>query len=406
METILSRFLRYVSIETTSDEQSSTHPSSACQMDLLRMLYDELCALGYVANLDANGYVTATIPSNIEKQVPVIGFIAHVDTSPDASGKNIKPIVTEQYNGGDILLNQEKDIWLKPSAFPDLLQYKGQTIISSDGTTLLGADDKAGVASIMFAAEYLSEHPEMPHGEIKIAFTSDEEIGCGVDLFNVKDFGADYAYTIDGGKIGELEYENFNAATAHIVIQGVNVHPGYAKGTMINSQLVASEFLSLLPVNQRPETTEGREGFIHLTDSKGDVTQTELHFIIRDFDEQLFYEKQQLLQRIASQLEKKYGITIQVSIVEQYRNMIEQIKPCQFIVEIAKQAMLEVGIEPKIQPIRGGTDGARLSFMGLPCPNLFAGGHNFHSVYEFVPLQSMEKASETILGIIRLFAKK
>ncbi len=406
METILAKFLRYVSIETTSDEQSSSHPSSACQMDLLRALYDELCAMGYVATLDDNGYVTATIPATTEKQVPTIGFIAHVDTSPDASGKDIKSIVTELYNGGDILLNQEKNIWLKPSAFPDLLHYKGQTIISSDGTTLLGADDKAGVAAIMSAAEYLSKHSELPHGEIKIAFTTDEEIGCGVDLFDLKNFGADYAYTIDGGEIGELEYENFNAAAAHVVIRGVNVHPGYAKGTMINSQLIAAEFLSLLPADQRPETTEAREGFIHLTDSKGDVTQTELHFIIRDFDEHLFVEKQQLLRTIAAKLEEKYGIAIQVSIVEQYRNMIEQIKPCQFIVEIAEQAMKNVGIVPKIQPIRGGTDGARLSFMGLPCPNLFAGGHNFHSVYEFVPLQSMEKASETILGIIRLFAEK
>jgi len=406
MESILSRFLRYVAVETTSDEQSNTHPSSACQLNLLQMLYDELRNLGYEADFDSNGYVTATIPSNVDTDVPTIGFIAHVDTSPDASGANIHPNIIENYDGKDIVLNTEKNIVLQVSSFPELKRYAGQTIITTDGTTLLGADDKAGVVEIMCAIEYLHEHQEIPHGELKIAFTTDEEIGCGVDLFVVEQFGADYAYTIDGGEIGELEYENFNAAAATIEVYGFNVHPGYAKGTMINSQLIASEFISLLPKDERPETTEGREGFIHLTDLKGDVSKTILQCIIRDFDQQKFKQKQFVLKQIAQQLQEKYHTKIEVTITQQYENMIEKIRPCMFIVDIAKQAMKEVGIVPKIQPIRGGTDGARLSFMGLPCPNLFAGGHNFHSNFEYVPLQSMEKAAETIIAIARLFTEK
>ncbi|MCQ2606266.1 MAG: peptidase T [Bacteroidales bacterium] len=406
MESILSRFLRYVAVETTSDEQSHTHPSSACQLNLLQMLYDELRNLGYEADFDSNGYVTATIPSNVDTDVPTIGFIAHVDTSPDASGANIHPNIIENYDGKDIVLNTEKNIVLQVSSFPELKRYAGQTIITTDGTTLLGADDKAGVAEIMCAIEYLHEHQEIPHGELKIAFTTDEEIGCGVDLFAVEQFGADYAYTIDGGEIGELEYENFNAAAATIEVYGFNVHPGYAKGTMINSQLIASEFISLLPKDERPETTEGREGFIHITDLKGDVSKTILQCIIRDFDQQKFKQKQFVLKQIAQQLQEKYHTKIEVTITQQYENMIEKIRPCMFIVDIAKQAMKEVGIVPKIQPIRGGTDGARLSFMGLPCPNLFAGGHNFHSNFEYVPLQSMEKAAETIIVIARLFTEK
>ena len=403
MNELLQRFLRYVSIETTSNENSDTQPSTACQLELLKLLRNELQSMGISAELDEFGYVMATIPANKEG-IPAIGFIAHVDTSPDASGKDIKPNIIENYNGETILLNSELNIQLSPTQFPELLQYVGQTIITTGGTTLLGADDKAGVAEIMTAAAYLMNHPELPHGEIKIAFTPDEEIGRGVVKFDVKKFGSTYAYTIDGGEIGELEYENFNAAAAEVTIEGMNIHPGYAKGRMINSQLVAHEFISQLPENQRPESTEGREGFIHLTYMQGSVEKTELHFIIRDHDEKLFMEKQEILKKIASALNTKYGDIVHLTIRHQYSNMKQMIEPHMHIVEIARKAMEEANIKPKIQPIRGGTDGANLSFKGLPCPNIFAGGHNFHGRFEYIPLQSMEKAVEVILNIVKEFA--
>ena len=404
MNNLLERFLRYVSIETTSDENSDKQPSTSCQLNLLKLLRDEFQNMGISAELDEFGYVMATIPANKE-HIPTIGFIAHVDTSSDASGKDIKTNIIENYNGGTIIINSELGIQLSPMQFPELLEYAGQTIITTDGTTLLGADDKAGIAEIMTAASYLMNHPELPHGEIKIAFTPDEEIGRGVVKFNVEKFGAKYAYTIDGGGIGELEYENFNAAAADITIHGVNIHPGYAKGCMINSQLVAHEFISQLPVNARPEHTEGREGFFHLTDIHGAVEETKLDFIIRDHDAQLFLKKQDTLKEIATVLNKKYGDIVHVTIRDQYYNMKQMIEPHMHIVEIAAKAMEKANVQPKIQPIRGGTDGANLSFKGLPCPNIFAGGHNFHGRFEYIPLQSMEKAVEVILNIVKEFAQ-
>ena len=404
MNNLLERFLRYVSIETTSDENSDKQPSTSCQLNLLKLLRDEFQNMGISAELDEFGYVMATIPANKE-HIPTIGFIAHVDTSSDASGKDIKTNIIENYNGGTIIINSELGIQLSPMQFPELLEYAGQTIITTDGTTLLGADDKAGIAEIMTAASYLMNHPELPHGEIKIAFTPDEEIGRGVVKFNVEKFGAKYAYTIDGGGIGELEYENFNAAAADITIHGDNIHPGYAKGCMINSQLVAHEFISQLPVNARPEHTEGREGFFHLTDIHGAVEETKLHFIIRDHDAQLFLKKQDTLKEIATVLNKKYGDIVHVTIRDQYYNMKQMIEPHMHIVEIAAKAMEKANVQPKIQPIRGGTDGANLSFKGLPCPNIFAGGHNFHGRFEYIPLQSMEKAVEVILNIVKEFAQ-
>ncbi|MBE6335188.1 MAG: peptidase T [Lentimicrobiaceae bacterium] len=403
MEKLLDKFLRYVSIDTMSDPESETQPSSEKQFNLLRMLRDELEAMGIKAELDEFGYVMATIPSNIEKEVPAIGFIAHVDTSPDASGKDVKPQIIENYQGGDIMLNAEKDIVLKVSDFPEMQNYIGKTMITTDGTTLLGADDKGGVAAIMYAAQYLMEHPEVKHGEIKIGFTPDEEVGRGVVKFDVKRFGAKYAYTIDGGEIGELEYENFNAAVAKIHIQGVNIHPGYAKGKMVNSMQIAMELNAMLPVDQRPEFTCGYEGFYHLTDIKGTVEETSMQYIIRDHDRAKFEEKKTLINSIVEFLNKKYNGAVNVEMKDQYYNMRQEVEPHYFIVEKAIKAIEMAGIKPKVQPIRGGTDGANLSFMGLPCPNIFAGGHNFHGKYEYVPLESMEKASEVILNIISLF---
>ena len=406
MEKILDRFLRYVSVDTQSDENSESQPSSAKQLDLLRMLRDELTAMGVEATLDEYGYVMAKLPSNIDRKVPVVGFIAHVDTSPDASGANVRPQIIENYDGGDIALKGVPGLFLKPSEFPELLGHTGETIITTDGTTLLGADDKAGVAEIMNAVQYMVEHPEFKHGEIRIGFTPDEEIGRGVVKFDVKKFGAEYAYTMDGGEVGELEFENFNAASAKIHIQGRNVHPGYAKGKMKNAILIGMELNSLLPVQQRPEFTEGYEGFFHIISFKGSVEEADFGYIIRDHDRAKFEEKKEVIGKCVAFINEKYGEgTASLEVKDQYYNMRQQVEPYYFIVEKAVKAMEMEGIEARIQPIRGGTDGANLSFKGLPCPNIFAGGLNFHGKMEFAPLESIEKASRVVLNIISLFAE-
>ncbi len=406
MEKILDRFLRYVSVDTQSDENSESQPSSAKQLDLLRMLRDELTAMGVEATLDEYGYVMAKLPSNIDRKVPAVGFIAHVDTSPDASGANVRPQIIENYDGGDIALKGVPGLFLKPSEFPELLAHKGETIITTDGTTLLGADDKAGVAEIMNAVQYMVEHPEFKHGEIRIGFTPDEEIGRGVVKFDVKKFGAEYAYTMDGGEVGELEFENFNAASAKIHIQGRNVHPGYAKGKMKNAILIGMELNSLLPVQQRPEFTEGYEGFFHIISFKGSVEEADFGYIIRDHDRAKFEEKKEVIGKCVAFINEKYGEgTASLEVKDQYYNMRQQVEPYYFIVEKAVKAMEMEGIEARIQPIRGGTDGANLSFKGLPCPNIFAGGLNFHGKMEFAPLESIEKASRVVLNIISLFAE-
>ena len=405
MEKLLDKFLRYVAVETTSNEESETQPSSAKELDLLHLLRDELIQMGIKAELDEYGYVMATIPANTRKKIPAIGFIAHVDTAPDASGKNIHPQIIKNWNGEDIVLNKKKNIVLRTAEFPEMLQYKGQTMITTDGTTLLGADDKAGVAEIMWAAQYIMEHPEFKHGEIKIGFTPDEEIGRGVVKFDVEKFGARYAYTMDGGEIGELEYENFNAAAAKIHIQGSNIHPGYGKDKMVNSMLIAMELDAMLPVEQRPRYTQGYEGFFHLTSINGTVEETNMSYIIRDHDRAKFEEKKALMTSIVKYLNQKYGKVVKLELKHQYYNMRQEVEPHFFIVEKAIKAMEMAGVKPKVQPIRGGTDGANLSVMGLPCPNIFAGGHNFHGKLEYVPLESMEKAAEVILNIIKLFAE-
>ena len=406
MEKILDRFLRYVAIDTQSDENSESQPSAAKELDLLKLLCKELNDMGVEATLDEYGYVMGSIPSNIDKKVPAIGFIAHVDTSPDASGKDVKPQIIKDYDGGDIELKGVPGLFLKPSEFPELLAHKGETIITTDGTTLLGADDKAGVAEIMDAVQYIVEHPEFKHGDIKIGFTPDEEIGRGVVKFDVKRFGADYAYTMDGGEIGELEFENFNAASAKIHIQGRNVHPGYAKDKMKNAILIGMEFNDLLPIGQRPELTDGYDGFFHIISFKGAVEEADFGYIIRDHDRKKFEEKKELIAQCAHFINVKYGEgTATLEVKDQYYNMREQVEPYYFIVEKAVKAMEMAGIKPKIQPIRGGTDGANLSFKGLPCPNIFAGGMNFHGKMEFAPLENIEKASEVVLNIIKLFAE-
>ena len=406
MEKILDRFLRYVAIDTQSDENSESQPSAAKELDLLKLLCKELNDMGVEATLDEYGYVMGTLPSNIDKKVPAIGFIAHVDTSPDASGANVKPQIIENYDGSDIALKGVPGLYLKPSEFPELLAHKGETIITTDGTTLLGADDKAGVAEIMNAVQYMVEHPEFKHGDIKIGFTPDEEIGRGVVKFDVKRFGADYAYTMDGGEIGELEFENFNAASAKIRIQGRNVHPGYAKDKMKNAILIGMEVNDLLPVGQRPELTEGYDGFFHIISFKGSVEEADFGYIIRDHDRKKFEEKKELIAQCAHFINVKYGEgTATLEVKDQYYNMREQVEPYYFIVEKAVKAMEMAGVKPKIQPIRGGTDGANLSFKGLPCPNIFAGGMNFHGKMEFAPLENIEKASEVVLNIIKLYAE-
>lgn len=406
MEKILDRFLRYVAIDTQSDENSESQPSAAKELDLLKLLCKELNDMGVEATLDEYGYVMGTLPSNIDKKVPAIGFIAHVDTSPDASGANVKPQIIENYDGSDIALKGVPGLYLKPSEFPELRAHKGETIITTDGTTLLGADDKAGVAEIMNAVQYMVEHPEFKHGDIKIGFTPDEEIGRGVVKFDVKRFGADYAYTMDGGEIGELEFENFNAASAKIHIQGRNVHPGYAKDKMKNAILIGMEFNDLLPIGQRPELTEGYDGFFHIISFKGSVEEADFGYIIRDHDRKKFEEKKVLIEQCVKFINVKYGEgTATLEVKDQYYNMREQVEPYYFIVEKAVKAMEMAGIKPKIQPIRGGTDGANLSFKGLPCPNIFAGGMNFHGKMEFAPLENIEKASEVVLNIIKLYAE-
>lgn len=405
MEKIIDRFLRYVAVDTQSDPDSESQPSTARQLDLLKMLKDELEGMGIKAELDEYGYVMASIPSNCGNDVPAVGFIAHVDTSPDASGKDIRPQIIHDYDGGDIPLKGVPGMALKTSDFPELAEYKGQTVITTDGTTLLGADDKAGVAEIMSMAEYVITHPEFRHGEIKIGFTPDEEIGRGVVKFDVEKFGARYAYTMDGGKIGELEYENFNAASATIHIQGRNIHPGYAKGKMLNAILIGMELNSLLPVEQRPEYTDGYEGFFHITGFNGTVEEAEFSYIIRDHDLGLYEKRKETLLKCVDFINGKYGEGVATAdIRHQYYNMRKEVEPHYHIIEKAVKAMEAEGITPIIRPIRGGTDGANLSFMGLPCPNIFAGGHNFHGKLEFVPVESMEKATKVILNIISLFA--
>ena len=406
MEDILSRFLRYIAIDTQSNEDSTSQPSEAKELDLSRLLVDELKAMGVSeVTLDKDGYVMASIPANTDKDIPAIGFIAHVDTSPDAPGACVNPQIIKNYDGGDIPLRGVEGLTLKVAEFPELADYRGQTVITTDGTTLLGADDKAGVAEIMTAISYLLAHPEIKHGPLRIGFTPDEEIGRGVDCFDVKRFNADYAYTMDGGAIGELEFENFNAASAKLHIQGRKVHPGYAKNKMKNAILIAQELNSLLPVSERPEFTEGYEGFFHITSFKGTVEEADFSYIIRDHDREKFETRKQQMQAVTDFINARYGEgTATLVMRDQYYNMREQVEPHYHVVEKAIKAMEMAGVKPKIQPIRGGTDGARLSFMGLPCPNIFAGGLNFHGKMEFVPLESMEKAVEVILGIIKLYA--
>ena len=401
MKTVTERFLTYVKHHTTSDESSDTFPSTKRQLAFAAFLAKECEAIGLQSvSVDAYGYVTALLPGNTAN-APTIGFISHMDTSPDASGENVLSNIVENYDGKAIPLNGTV---LSPKEFPSLKEYIGQTLITSDGTTLLGADDKAGIAEILTAAEYLLAHPEIPHGAIRIAFTPDEEIGKGVDFFDVDKFHADFAYTLDGGRIGELEYENFNAARAIIRIKGTNVHPGSAKNVMKNAALIGTEIASLLPERETPAKTEGYEGFFHLCSFEGDVTSATLNYIIRDFNADSFAHRKELLRLIVERKNAQYNNCIELDLHDEYYNMLSQIEPHMEIVSLAKQAMLDCGITPIIQPIRGGTDGARLSFMGLPCPNLFAGGHNFHSNYEYVPVPSMEKAVSMIVRIAELAA--
>ena len=406
MEKIRDRFLRYVAVDTMSNEDSETQPSAEKELNLLRMLRDELVGLGVEATLDEWGYVMASIPSNVEEAVPAIGFIAHVDTSPDASGAAIKPQIIPDYDGSDVPLKGVPGLVLAVGDFPELLAHKGETLITTDGTTLLGADDKAGVAEIMSAVQYIVEHPEFKHGKICIGFTPDEEIGRGVVKFDVERFGADYAYTMDGGEVGELEFENFNAASASLHVQGRNVHPGYAKGKMLNAIRIAEEFDALLPPSQKPEYTEGYEGFLHIIGFKGTVEESDVTYIIRDHDSVKFEALKKTMRDCEAFINARYGTgTAVLTIKDQYRNMREQVEPYYFIVEKAIKAMEMADIKPKIQPIRGGTDGANLSFKGLPCPNIFAGGLNFHGKMEFATLENIEKASQVVLNIIKLYAE-
>lgn len=403
---VVERFLRYVKIYTTSDSSSSAFPSTARQLDLARLLVDELKAIGLKdVSLDGNGYVMATLPGNVDS-APVIGFVAHVDTTPDLSGEGVNPQVTV-YEGGDLVLNAGLGVVLSPREFPDLNKYVGKTLITTDGTTLLGADDKAGVAEIMAAMEYLAAHPEIPHGTIRVGFTPDEEIGRGADRFDVDRFKADFAYTLDGGEIGELQYENFNAANARISIRGRNVHPGTAKDKMINALQIGVDLQNLLPPHLRPEHTDHYEGFLHLTHFTGTVDSAELRYIIREHDRQKFEGLKDALKRAVDFLNARYGAgVVTLDLRDSYFNMKEKIEPVMHIIDLARQAMLAAGVTPIVRPIRGGTDGARLSYMGLPCPNLFTGGHNYHGRYEFIPAYAMEKAVEVIVKIAELVATK
>ncbi|NWN98204.1 MAG: peptidase T [Bacillus sp. (in: Bacteria)] len=405
---LIKRFTTYVKIDTQSNEDSQTCPSTPGQWDLLNLLVDELKEIGMEeVTIDENGYVFATLPANTNKQVPTIGFLAHVDTATDFTGKNVKPQIVENYDGGDVILNKELGIVLSPEAFPSLKNYKGQTLITTDGTTLLGADDKAGVAEIMTAMNYLIQHPEIKHGKVRVAFTPDEEIGRGPHKFDVNRFGAKYAYTMDGGPLGELQYESFNAAAAKITIKGNNIHPGSAKGKMVNSIKIGMELNQQLPVREAPEYTEGYEGFYHLLSFHGDVEKTELYYIIRDHDRQKFEAKKENLVKIIDQLRQKYGEdTIDLKLEDQYYNMREKIEPVKEVFENAKEAMERLDITPVIEPIRGGTDGSQLSYMGLPTPNIFAGGENMHGKYEFVSVETMMKATEVIVEIAKIFEEK
>ena len=406
--TVIDRFLKYVTFDTQSDENTGVTPSTAKQMVFAKYLQQELQELGLEEiSLDENGYLFATLPANIDRPVPVIGFIAHMDTSPDMSGENVKPRIVENYDGTDIVLCNKDNIVLSPSQFPELLDHKGEDLIVTDGHTLLGADDKAGIAEIVSAVAYLKEHPEIKHGKIRIGFNPDEEIGLGAHKFDVQKFGAKWAYTMDGGEVGELEFENFNAAAAKIVIKGRNVHPGYAKNKMINSMLVANEFMTMLPADETPATTEGYDGFYHLVGMKGEVEQSELSYIIRDHDREKFESRKAFVADCANKINAKYGSEIvAVELKDQYYNMRQEVEPLMHIIDIAFGAMKEAGVEPKVKAIRGGTDGAQLSFKGLPCPNIFAGGLNFHGRYEFVPVQSIEKAVKVIVKIAELTANR
>ena len=405
---LLERFLKYVSIHTTSDENTGLVPSTPQQMEFAKILAEELKDMGMQdVSLDKKGYLMATLPSNIDKDVPTIGFISHLDTSPDMSGKNVKPRIVENYDGNDIILNEKENIVLSPKQFPELTMYRGQSLVVTNGLTLLGADDKAGIAEIMTAMDYFIKNPDIKHGKVRIAFNPDEEIGLGAHHFDVEKFGCQFAYTMDGGEIGELEYENFNAAGAKVTFYGTNVHPGYAKNKMVNSMKIATKFMATVPANESPEYTDGYEGFYHLTGIGGDVEKTTVSYIIRDHDRKKFEERKAHLQMLVDKINSEFGDnTATLEVKDQYYNMKEKVEPVKYIVDIASKAIRQAGVEPKVKPIRGGTDGAQLSFKGLPCPNIFAGGHNFHGKYEFVPIQSMEKATEVVKNIIKIVANR
>lgn len=404
---IVDRFLQYVKFDTQSDELTNLWPSTPGQMAFAQHLEAELADLGLEdISLDDNGYLMATLPANTDKPLPTIGFIAHLDTSPDMSGRHVSPRIIENYPGGDIVLNKEKNIILSPREFPELDHYKGEALIVTDGNTLLGADDKAGIAEIISAVDYLKKHPEIKHGKIRIAFNPDEEIGQGAHKFDVDKFGCDWAYTMDGGEIGELEYENFNAAVAKITFLGRNVHPGYAKHKLKNSIRIANQFMAMLPRWETPEHTEGYEGFYHLVSIEGDVEKTTVTYIIRDHDRDRFERRKKELEHLVRKVNNEFPNCATIEIKDQYYNMREKIEPVMYIIDIAEQAMRNVGVAPHVVPIRGGTDGAQLSFKGLPCPNIFAGGLNFHGRYEFVPIKSMEKAMEVIVEIAKIVASK
>lgn len=407
MQHLIDRFLSYVKIDTQSNPHSDTTPSTKKQWNLANKLVHELKSIGMQeVSIDDNAYIMATLPSNLAEKIPTIGFISHFDTTPDFTGTNVNPQVIENYDGKDIILNGEKNIVLSPDYFEDLLLYRGQTLITTDGTTLLGADDKAGITEIMTAMEYLIQHPYIKHGEIKVGFTPDEEIGRGAHKFDIKKFGADWAYTIDGSQVGELEYENFNAASAKITIKGKSVHPGYAKDKMVNAISIANEFMRMLPLNETPEHTSDREGFFHIHHVEGEIELAEFELIIRDHEKVQFEKRKQFLRDTTAKLNGIHGGCISIELKDQYYNMREKVEPVFHIVEIAKEAMELIDIKPIIKPIRGGTDGSQLSYMGLPCPNIFAGGHNFHGKYEYVPVESMQKAVDVIVKICELTAVK
>ena len=405
---LIDRFIRYVTVDTESDPTSDTTPSTAKQWDLANALVEELKHIGLEdVTIDENAYIMATLPSNVPHEVPTIGFISHFDTTPDFTGKDVKPQIIENYDGKDIVLNEAQNIILSPSYFEDLLLYIGQTLITTDGTTLLGADDKAGITEIVSAMEYLVQHPEILHGKIRIGFTPDEEIGRGAHKFDVEKFGAQWAYTMDGSQVGELEYENFNAAGALVSIKGKIVHPGYAKGKMVNSMYIATDYINSLPRLETPEHTQDRQGFFHLYSVKGEVDSTQLQYIIRDHDKEHFEARKEMMLKLADELNSQLGEKcVSVEIKDQYFNMREKIEPVMHIVAIAEKAMEQAGIKPLIKPIRGGTDGSQLSFKGLPCPNIFAGGHNFHGRFEYVPVESIQKAIEVIVNIVQLVGEK